>query len=149
MKDYSDQELYDIIFAASEEFYELAYQDQYFKKFFRNIDQEIITSQQTDFMVQNFGGPKKYCGRMPKDAHPQVWVDEAIWQYREDLLKIAFENVGTPKDIQEKWLKIDAAFKHVIINKGGPEECTPRDKIDEIIYEPMPEYLKARFKKAA
>lgn len=149
MHKYSDQELYDIIFAASEEFYELAYNDHYFKKFFRNIDQEIITSQQTDFMVQNFGGPKKYCGRMPKDAHPQVWVDENIWQYREKLLIQAFNKVNTPQDIQEKWLKIDEAFKHAIINKGGPEECTPRDKIDEIIYEPMPDYLKDKIKKAA
>ena len=149
MKEYSDQELYDYIYKASEKFYELAYEDPYFKKFFRNIDQDVITSQQTDFMVQNFGGPKKYCGRMPKDAHPQVWIDENIWQYREDCLIKAFKAVGTPEDIQEKWLKIDQAFKHAIINIGGPEECTPRDKVDEIIYEPMPEYLKEKFKKAS
>lgn len=146
---YSDTELYNYIYQASKEFYQMAYEDMWFKRFFRNIDQEIITTQQTDFMVQNFGGPKRYCGRMPKDAHPQVWVNEEIWQYRENLLKEAFRRINTPHDIQEKWLKIDNAFKHVIINSAGVEQCTPRDKIDEIIYEPMPQHLKHSLNKAA
>ncbi len=143
-KEYTDEQLYDWVFKASAEFYEMAYEDPWFKKFFRNIDQEIITSQQTDFMVGNLGGPKKYCGRIPKDAHPQVWVDEDIWQYRENMLKTAFDKIGFPSDLRERWLKIDEAFKHVIINRGGPEECTLRSKIDEVIYEPMPDYLKRR-----
>ena len=146
---YSDDELKTYILEASTEFYELVYDDPWFSKLFRNIKQEIITTQQADFMLQSFGGPKIYCGRMPKDAHPQIWVDENIWNYREKLLLKAFDKLNTPNDIREKWLRIDEAFKHAIINKAGPEECTPRDKIDEIIYEPMPEYLKNDLKKAS
>ncbi|MCB0407036.1 MAG: hypothetical protein KDD34_02465 [Bdellovibrionales bacterium] len=128
------------------EFYELVYKDPWFSKIFRNIQQEIITSQQIDFMVGCLGGPKRFGGRVPKDAHPQIWVDENIWKYREDLLIQSFKNVGAPQELMEKWLKIDEAFKHAIINKGGVETCKGRYLTDEIIYEPMPEYLK---KKAA
>lgn len=143
-KDLSDLELQDWVSKITTEFYELVYADPWFSKMFRNIKQEVITSQQTDFMVQALGGPKNYCGRVPKDAHPQVWVDEDIWQYREDLVKKAFENVKAPEELRERWLKIDQAFKSVIINKGGVEECYGRYKLEEIIYEPIPDYLKKK-----
>lgn len=142
--DYPLEELREHITKTTTEFYELVYEDQWFKKIFRNIQQEIITSQQIDFMVASFGGPRLYSGRMPKDAHPQIWIDENMWDYRENLLKQAFQKVGTPQDIRDKWLKIDEAFKHAIITKGGPEVCKGRYKTDEIIVEPMPEYLKKR-----
>lgn len=138
-----DQLIYWVNKVATE-FYELVYKDPWFKKLFVNISQEIITSQQTDFMVQSLGGPKNFCGRGPKDSHPQVWIDEDIWNYREDLLKEAARKVNAPKDLIDAWIRIDNAFKAVIINKGGPEECTGRFKTDDIIYEPMPDYLKRR-----
>lgn len=138
----SDEQLYDWVLKISTEFYELAYQDPWFKKIFRNIGQEIITTQQADFMTGALGGPKRFCGRVPKDAHPQVWVDEDIWQYREELLKKSFVKLNAPIELQKKWLAIDEAFKGVILNKAGPEECVGRYATDEIIYEPMPNHLK-------
>lgn len=141
-----DNELYDWVLKISKKFYEKAYKDPWFKKIFRNIDEEIISTQQADFMTAALGGPKNFCGRVPKDAHPQVWVDQAIWDYREEVLKATFEELNAPMELREKWLKIDEAFKAVIINKGGPEECVGRFKTDEIIYEPIPQHLR---KKAA
>jgi truncated hemoglobin YjbI len=138
----SQDELKYWVTEVTTEFYELVYQDPWFKNIFRNIKQEVITSQQIEFMIQSLGGPKMYCGRSPKDAHPQVWVNEEIWQYREDLLVKAFDKLKAPDELKVAWLKIDEAFKGVIINKAGPEECSLRDKADEIIYEPMPNYLK-------
>ena len=141
-----NEETFSWVSKITEEFYELVYDDAWFKQIFGNIDQEIITSQQIDFMVQNFGGPKNYCGRAPQDAHPHIWIDDNIWNYRETLLIQAANNVGAPKAILDKWLRIDEAFKGKIINKGGPEECFGRYKTEETIYSPMPDYLK---KKAA
>lgn len=143
----SDEELKDWVFKVNTEFYELVYNDLWFMKIFRNIKQEIITSQQTDFMVQALGGPKMFCGRPPKDAHPHIWIDEDMMIYREQLLIQAFEKVGAPEELRDKWLKIDEAFKHVLINKGGPETCFKRGNADEIIYEPKPYYV--RIKKAS
>ena len=75
---------------------------------------------------------------MPKDAHPQIWVDENIWNYREELLKKAFKKVNAPIALRQLWLRVDEAFKNVIIKKGGKEACVGRYKTDDIIYEPMP-----------
>lgn len=139
-----NDETFNWIKKVSEEFYELVYKDPWFKKLFAFVDQKIITSQQSDFMIQNFGGPRRYGGRMPQDAHPHIWIDENIWNYREELLVQAFKNVGAPKAIQDKWLRIDLAFKNGILNKGGPEECFGRYKSEATIYEPMPDYLKKK-----
>ncbi len=139
---YSDEELYRLINLATAEFYELVYKDFWFKEIFKVIDQKVITSQQTDFMVQAFGGPKKYGGRSVLDAHPHIFINEEIWQKREDLLKEAFRKMNTPMDIQEKWLKIDDAFKRSIM-KNSIDDCKKRYATDEIIYVPNP------FKKAA
>lgn len=143
-KDFPDEELKHWVTLVTTEFYELVYQDPWFSRIFRNIKQEVITSQQIDFMVQAMGGPKEFCGRVPKDAHPQIWVNEEIWQYRELLLKQAFAKINPPQALQDRWLKIDEAFKGVIINQKGPEECVGRYQTDEIIYEPMPDYLKRK-----
>lgn len=140
----NEKELIDFVTKVTTEFYELVYEDPWFKKIFRNIEQEIITSQQIDFMVGSLGGPKLFCGRKPKDAHPQIWVNEEIWQYREMLLKKAFTKVKAPQSLQEAWLKVDEAFKGVIMKKGGIESCVGRYKTDDIIYEPMPYNLKKK-----
>ena len=131
----SNQALYDLVRSVNKEFYELVYQDPWFKRIFRNIDQQIIESQQTDFIVGALGGPKNYSGRTPQDAHPHIFIDEDIWQYREFLLVQAFDKVKAPTWLRDKWLKIDNAFKMSMM-KGSLTDCTKRYTMDEIIYEP-------------
>lgn len=138
----SEAQLIDYVNRISHEFYELVYQDEWFKKLFINVKQEFITSQQADFMIGSLGGPKNYGGRPPQDAHPHIWISEEIWKFREDLLIKAFNKVGAPQELLDAWLRVDEAFKSSIVNKGGPEECYGRYKIDPIIYEPMPSYKK-------
>lgn len=135
LHDYSDQELYDIIWTVNNEFYDLVYQDEWFKHIFVVIDQKIITQQQTDFMVQSMGGPKRYGGRSPEDAHPHIYIDEEIWEHREALLKKAFIKRNAPEDIISRWLKIDEAFKKSMI-KSSVHQCKKRYQTDEIIYVP-------------
>lgn len=124
------------------EFYEIVYNDPWFKEIFQIIKQEQITSQQIDFMVGAFGGPQRFSGRMPGNAHPHIYIDEEMWEHREALLRQAFQKLACPEFIQAKWLKIDNAFKRSIVMKS-PEECQKRFFTDEIIVVPNP------FKKAA
>lgn len=120
------------IFKVNFEFYELVYNDQWLKKMFVNIAQETITTQQTDFILQAFGGPANYCGRMPADAHPHLMVTEKMWDRREKYLIMAFEKLNTPEEIRTKWLKIDNAFKNVIVKKS-PDQLSKRFFTDELI----------------
>lgn len=121
------------ILQVNTDFYDLIYKDEWFKQVFCNVEQEIITKQQTDFIVQAFGGPSNYCGRMPGDAHPHLYIDEHMWELREEYLLRAFEKNSTPIEIKNKWLKIDNAFKSVILKKSL-EDCKKRFNSDEIIY---------------
>lgn len=129
------------LFKVNTLFYDKVYKDPWFSKIFRNIPQDIITKQQTDFMLGAFGGPKIYGGRSPQDAHPHIFVDEDMWQTREKYLIEAMNEAQFPKDLAEKWLKIDNAFKKSII-KTDLSECKKRYNMDEIIYEPRSAFKK-------
>ncbi|GAB4022190.1 MAG: hypothetical protein Fur0010_25370 [Bdellovibrio sp.] len=131
------QKLYDMVFKVNEKFYELIYNDSWLKNIFVIVDQKIITSQQTDFIVGALGGPRRYCGRSPADAHPHIFVDEEMWQLREKYLRQAFQETNFPPELGEKWIRIDEAFKSQIIKKDK-SECTKRYASDEIIYFPYP-----------
>jgi hemoglobin len=125
----------------TEEFYDLVYQDEWLKLVFK-IDQEVITSQQVDFMVGALGGEKRYGGKSPGDAHPHIYIYEEMWERREFLLKEAMKNVNSPEEINRKWLKIDEAFKHLIIS-SDITEVKKRFFTDEVIIVENPAHKKA------
>lgn len=125
----------------TEEFYELVYADEWFKHVF-TIDQKVITSQQIDFMVGALGGEKRYGGKSPGDAHPHIYIDEEMWERREALLQQAMKKVGSPEEINARWLKIDNAFKRLIITKDI-SEVRKRFFSDDLIIVPNPARKKA------
>lgn len=86
-------------------------------------------------MLGAFGGPKNYSGRSPSDAHPHIFVDEEMWQLREQFLKEAFIETNFPEDLRAKWIRIDEAFKKSIL-KNSIDDCKKRYATDEIIYYP-------------
>lgn len=138
----SNEELFNIVQRVNEEFYDLIYEDEWLKFVFEATDINVIKSQQTDFIVGALGGPRRYCGRSPKDAHPHIFIQEDMWQLREYYLKKAFNKVDVPEWLRDKWLKIDMAFKAAIL-KNSPDECVGRYKTDPIINIPNPKIKKA------
>jgi len=93
-------------------------------------------------MLGLLGGPKRFSGRNAKDAHPHIYIDEEMWQYREELLVKAMDKVALPEDLRERWLRIDEAFKRSIVMKD-PSECKGRFATDEIIIVVNPHSRKA------
>lgn len=61
--EHPEDPLYVLVYKVNEKFYELVYDDPWLKEVFKVVDQEIITRQQTDFIVGALGGEKRYCGR--------------------------------------------------------------------------------------
>lgn len=128
----NEDNLIELVKSINKKFYDLIYADPWLKSMFEIVPQEVIEAQQTDFMVGALGGPKMYCGRSPKDAHPHLYVTEEIWQRRETHLKAAFEALDVDLEFSEKWLKIDEAFKKAIV-KNSIDECSKRFFTDDII----------------
>lgn len=131
-----------IVFKVNERFYELVYDHKWLSNFFKQTDQEFITQQQTDFIIGAIGGPKNYSGRMVRDAHPHMFITEELFELRQELLIQAFEDVNAPDELKEAWLKIDDAFKNVIIKKDI-SECKKRFFTDDIIDYPNPNFKKS------
>ncbi len=126
-----------LILKVNKAFYDRVYKDPWLSEVFKEVRQEHIESQQTDFMLGAFGGPKNYSGRSPTDAHPHIFVNEAMWQQREKLLKEAFVEINLPEELRGKWIKIDEAFKKAILKKDL-SDCKKRYTMDQIIYVPVP-----------
>ncbi|HND84295.1 MAG TPA: group 1 truncated hemoglobin [Pseudobdellovibrionaceae bacterium] len=130
------------ILKVNKVFYDKVFKDPWLMLVFKDVKQDIIERQQTDFMIGAFGGPKVYSGRNPKDAHMHIFVNEEMWQLREKYLREAFEETRFPKDLADKWLRIDEAFKKTIM-KSSLSECEKRFATDEIVFYPHPPTKKA------
>lgn len=96
-------------------FYDKIYADPWLGKFFAEFSQEAIEARQTAFMAKKMGAKSDYFGKEPKMAHRQMYITEEMFQIRRRLLEEALQEAGVPDDIQDRWLRIDNAFKkHVV-----------------------------------
>lgn len=120
-----------IISRVTKIFYDKVYADPWIGKYFAEIPQEHIENQQTDFMQGAFRGPKIYSGRMPADAHMHMVIDHELFDLRNQYLIEAMKEVGLSIEMQELWLKIDEAFRNVLVK--GLNEAKGRYKTDPIL----------------
>lgn len=121
-------------------FYDKIYADPWLGQFFKNIKQEIIENQQTDFMMEAMGGPKLYNGAFPVAAHQHMFISEELFEYRHHLLKQAMQEANLAPKLAQKWLKIDSAFKNSLVKKSL-ENCKKRFATDELVHFPKPDGL--------
>ncbi len=118
-------------------FYDKLYEHPWLKHFFKDVPQETIENQQTDFMVSNMGGGKIYSGGMPKNVHRHMYISEELFDLRSEILKECILECGVAADLTERWVRIDYAFKHSLVKKNVGE-CEKRFFTDEILNYPKP-----------
>jgi len=118
-------------------FYDKLFADPWLGRFFAGTDQKHIESQQSDFISMLFGGPKSYSGRMPIDAHEHIMISEELFAARSELLRQSLVEAGVGASDSEDWLRIDMAFKKVLIKKSYAD-CKKRYFTDEILDFPNP-----------
>lgn len=108
------------------------------KLYFKNTRQEVIESQQVDFMTGALGGPRIYSGRMPTEAHTHIHVTPEVFDLREKILIETLREENAPPELIDRWIKIENAFKRQII-KSSVDECKKRWTTDEILAFDNPE----------
>ncbi len=68
-------------------FYDRLYSHPVFGVFFADVKQEYQESQQSDFMMAEFGGPQDYRGRLVHGAHQHMFITEKLFDFRHEILK--------------------------------------------------------------
>ena len=118
-------------------FYDKFYAHPWLKHFFRDIKQEDIEKQSTDFMTSCMGGGKIYSGRLPANAHKHLYITKEIFEIRHNMLRDSIREFGLAEDLMERWLRIDRAFEKSTV-KTDVGQCQKRFFTDEIIVIPKP-----------
>lgn len=122
---------------VSKIFYDKIYEHEWIGLYFEDVSQEIIESQQVDFMSASLGGPKEYCGKMPIPTHKNMYITPDLFELRQELLNEALNEAKASEELKEKWLRIDEAFKGGIV-KSSMSDCEKRFFTDEILHFPNP-----------
>ncbi len=122
---------------VAKKFYDLVYEHPWIGQYFKEINQEIIESQQVDFMSAALGGPRVYLGKLPVPGHKHMMLTDELFDLRESLLVQAMDDVGIHPELRERWLRIDEAFRKKLV-KRDISECEKRFKTDEILDFPNP-----------
>ena len=113
------QETYDKVHKI---FYDKAYAHPWLSKFFTDKPQEHLENQQTDFMMQLMGGPKRYAGKSPKDAHKHIFITDELYELRAQLLAESIQEAGISNELKQEWIKADATFQRALV-KNSADEC--------------------------
>ena len=122
-------------------FYDKIYADPWIGKFFQDIDQEIIESQQVDFLQGAVGGRKVYSGKLPIPAHMHMYITDELFELRNQFVLEAIKEVGVPEELAEKILRVDEAFKKGLV-KASVGQCEKRFFTDELLIIPKPSSYK-------
>jgi len=120
--------------------YDKLYAHPWLKGFFVRSTLDIVKSQQTDFWAALMGGPSRYGGRSPRDAHVHMFLPAEAFAIRHALLDEAIAEAGVPDDLRQKWLALDSSFEAAVVNKS-PDECHGCYRNEEVIIVPRPDNL--------
>ena len=122
---------------VAKKFYDYIYEHPWIGQYFQEVEQDIIESQQVDFMSAALGGPRVYLGKLPVPGHKHMLLTDELFDLRESLLSRAMDEVGVCDELRERWFKIDQAFRKRLV-KTDLSQCEKRFKTDEILDFPDP-----------
>ena len=115
--------------------YERLFTDPAFSPFFVSVTRQHQEDQQTDFMAWKMGGPSRYGGRLPEAAHEHLFITEALFDRRQEILAETLDDCGVAPALRDEWLVIDRSFKAMII-KQSIGDCRKRYRNDTILSSP-------------
>lgn len=116
---------YETVKRVHDRFYPTLFDDEWLGVFFYGKSVTSLSMKQTRFMVAAFGGPDEYQWESPPMAHMHMYITDEQADIRETLLRNAIRIEGLSEDVEERWLKVDQAFRPAIV-KEGVEECVTR-----------------------
>ena len=121
-------------------FYDYAYEHEWFKLFFTDKPQTVLEDQQTDFMAQLMGGPRRYAGKSPKMAHQHIHITADLFRLRQFMLNDSIKEFGLDDELRKEWMRADANFLKALV-KDSVDECKKAYPGQDILSFPKPDHL--------
>jgi truncated hemoglobin YjbI len=118
-------------------FYAKVYDEPSLAPFFEGVDRDVIASQQTDFTASQMGGDIMFSGKTPLSCHQHMFITQAHFDLRNNLLREALQEFGISDELAERWLKLGEVFANKIV-KSDMSQCKTRYKTEKIITAPPP-----------
>ena len=112
----------DTLNKVHEIFYTKIFAHPWLSKYFSIRPREHQIQQQTTFFTQLMGGPKRYMGKPPQDAHQFMMITEELFELRTNLLTESLIEHDIADDLRHEWIALNEMFKRVIVKKSV-EEC--------------------------
>lgn len=118
-------------------FYDKMFAHPWLCKFFEGKKRWLLESQQTEFLMGVFGGPRIYGGRGPMEAHKHMFITDEIFEIRHEMLKDSLSQAKVPEHLQERWLRADQSMKKSVV-KDSPDKCVGRYNNEPVMIHPKP-----------
>ena len=122
----------DTISKVHETFYTKIFADPWLSQYFSIRPREHQINQQNAYIVQLMGGPKRYMGKPPQDAHQFMMITEELFDLRTGLLSESIVEHGITEDLRLEWIDLNDMFKRVIV-KDSVDECKLQFSHQEIL----------------
>lgn len=104
-----------------EHFYDLVYDDPRLKPFFERTTKTWAIDHQYAFLGQIFSGEKMFFGDRPRNAHHWMVIDDALFDYREELMMSVLAEHGLSQAERDEWRSVEECFrKHIVKDTPRP-----------------------------
>ena len=113
-------------------FYDKVYDNIDLKHYFHGIDKDLISKQQTDFMISLMGGGMIFSGKTPNTCHTHMLITQELFDLRSQLLEDSLRECNVPADLARQWLDIAADSAKDLV-RTDISQCKKRFFTDEII----------------
>lgn len=104
---------------ALEDFYAQVYADEQLAPYFEGVTQARAVDKQFSFMKQCLTGEKVYFGNRPRNAHHGMIISDALFDYRQDLMRRTLAHHGLDADQIARWQRIEAHFRGDIVKAAA------------------------------
>ena len=113
-------------------FYDKCYAHPWLGKYFTHKPQEVLETQQTDFMQNLMGGPNLYAGKTPKNAHQHINISAELFTLRQQVLSESIKEAGISDELREQWLAADGKLQKALV-KSSVKECVRAYEMQDIL----------------
>jgi NAD(P)H-flavin reductase/ferredoxin/truncated hemoglobin YjbI len=97
------------------DFYDQVFEDEKLNGFFKDTTKTRAIEKQYNFLRKVFTGEKVYFGEKPRNAHHWMVISEALFDYREGIMKTCLEKHGLHEHLIERWMAMEYSYKDVIV----------------------------------